>query len=66
MYNIRNGRNSSFKSAMHSMAQANIDLVILHSTKITNKVYMHWLACFFVVITDMLSRHHRGVVIFYK
>ena len=65
-YNIRNGLNGSLESAMCGMAQVNIDLGILHETKITDIIYTRFLAGFCVVETDAPSRHRRASRFFFK
>ena len=66
LYRIQNGRNGGLGLAMCGMVQYNIYLDILQETNITNGVYTQLSEGFYVVSTDMPSRHHRGVALFYK
>ena len=65
-YNIQNGCNGGLESALHGMAHANIDLGLLKETLVTGGVYAWDSTGLFVVASDSLSHHHRGVAIFYK
>ena len=65
-YNIRNGRNYDLESALHDMSQANIDLGLLQATELTYGVYAQESAGFYAFVSDDLSRHCRGVALFYK
>ena len=58
-YNIRNGRNGGIKSAMHAMAQANMDLGVLFEKNITGSVYTcHSL--YYNVLASEDPRKHQG------
>ena len=37
-YNIRNGRNGGLEAALRGVSQADMDLVILQETKLTNGI----------------------------
>ena len=63
-YNIRNGRNGGLEAALQGMSQANMDLVILQETKLTDGVYTRRSAVYNVIATDVLYR--RNIRIFLK
>ena len=65
-YNIRNGRNGAFESALRGMAQANIDLGVFQETKCTDGIYTRASAGYRVVATDAPRRHRGGVALFYR
>ena len=65
-YNIRNGRNGGLEAALQGMSQANMDLVILQETKLTDGIHTRGLAGYSVVATDAPSRHRGGVKFFYR
>ena len=48
------------------MSQANMDLLFLQETKITDGVYTRGLAGYIVIATDAPIRHRGGVAIFYR
>ena len=54
-YNIRNGRNVGLEVAPRGMSQANMDLVILQETKLTDGIYTHGSAGYSVVAMDAPS-----------
>ena len=64
-YNIRNIRNGKLESALRSMSQANLYLVISQETKLTGGVYTGGSAGYSVVATDVLIQHHNRVAVFY-
>ena len=65
-YNIRNGRKGGLEAALRGMSQANMDLGILHETKLTDGVYTRGSAGHNVIATDAPSRHRGGVALFYR
>ena len=65
-YNIRNGRNRGLESALRGTYQANMDLGIFQETKLAGDVYTRRSAGYRVVATDVPSRHHSGVAVFYR
>ena len=63
-YNIRNGHNGGLEAALRGMSQANMDLVILQETKLTDGIYTRGLAEYSIAATDAPSRHRSSVAIF--
>ena len=64
-YNICNGRNGGLETALRGMSQANMDLVILQETKLTDGIYTRRSDGYSIIATDAPSRHRGGVTIFY-
>ena len=60
-YNIRNRRKGGLEAALRGMSQANMDLVILQETKLTDEIYTRGSAGYSVIATDAPSRH-RGCI----
>ena len=65
-YIIRNGRNGGLEGALRGVSHANMDLVILQETKLTDGIYTRGLVGYILVSTDVPSRHRGGVAIFYR
>ena len=65
-YNIRNGCNGGLEAALRGMSQANMDLVILQETKLTDGIYTCGSAGYSFVATDALIRHCVGAAIFHR
>lgn len=65
-HKICNGRNGGLELELYDMDQANVDLVLLQETKITDGVYARDSAGFCIFASDTLIRHCGGMALFYK
>ena len=64
-YNIRNGRNSGFESALRGMGQANMDIGFFQETKLMDRIYTRGSAGYSIVSTLVPSQHRGGIALFY-
>ena len=64
-YNIRNIQKGGLEMALRGMSQANMDLVILQETKLTDGIYTRGSAGYSVIATDAPSRHRGDVTFLY-
>ena len=65
-YNICNRRNFWIKYALRVMEQANLYLGYFQDTKVTDGIYVHVSAGYYIIALDALSRHCGVVAILYR
>ena len=63
-YSIWSGRNGGMESALHGLAQGQVDCVVMQETNLTDEVYTGVSSVFRVMAMAAPSAYHRGVTVF--